>query len=139
MGYYTAFKFSYVLPKEKSNLSKKVGVEDFKTMLNELGVEIPDTITFQEKSKKPLETELVEFLETLETNPMLVENYGTIKWYEHEKDILAISRRFPKILFILEGEGEDSGDIWKKYFKNGKIQVCKAKITFDEFDESKLR
>lgn len=71
----------------------------------------------------------------------LVNDYSTddTKWYDHESEMLALSLKYPEYLFILEGEGERSGDIWKKYFKNGKMQVCKAKITFDEFDESKMR
>lgn len=60
------------------------------------------------------------------------------KWYDHEKHIKAFSLNHPEALFILNGEGEESGDIWVKYFKNGKMQKCKAKITFDEFNFEKL-
>ena len=60
------------------------------------------------------------------------------KWYEHEEEVAQFSKIYPDVLFELHGEGEESGDIWKKYFKNGKIQICNAKIIFDEFDESKL-
>jgi hypothetical protein len=42
-------------------------------------------------------------------------------------------------VFELIGEGEEAGEMWKKYFKNGKLQTCKATITFDRYDESKLR
>lgn len=61
------------------------------------------------------------------------------KWYDHESDMRELSRRFPNTLFELHGEGEDSGDIWVKYFKNGKMQSCEARIEFDPYDESKLR
>jgi hypothetical protein len=60
------------------------------------------------------------------------------KWYDYEKDMKAVSKKYPTTIFILEGEGEESGDIWKAYFLDGKMQKCKAKIIFDEFDESKL-
>lgn len=60
------------------------------------------------------------------------------KWYDHEADMLELSRRFPEELFELHGEGEEPGDIWIKYFKNGKMQSCFAKIIFDEFDEKKM-
>ena len=63
----------------------------------------------------------------------------TCKWYGHEEDMKQYSFRYPDTIFELSGEGEESGDIWKKYYKNGKVQVCKAIITFDEFDESKLK
>lgn len=60
------------------------------------------------------------------------------KWYEHEQDLKKFSKEHPDTLFELSGQGEDSGDIWKKYFKGGKMQVCKAQLTIDPFDENKL-
>jgi beta-glucanase (GH16 family) len=60
------------------------------------------------------------------------------KWYDHERHVAMISKKYPNVVFKLIGEGEESGDMWAKYFKNGMIQVCKAKITYDEFDENKL-
>lgn len=62
-----------------------------------------------------------------------------VKWYDHEKDMINVSKEYPELVFKLTGEGEEAGDLWHKYFKNGKKQVCEAKIVFDEFDESKLR
>ena len=61
------------------------------------------------------------------------------KWYESTNEILSFSKKYPNWLFTLTGEGEESGDMWKKYFLNGKVQEAKAKITFDEFDEKKLK
>ncbi|MGG1641835.1 hypothetical protein ACIFQM_11175 [Paenibacillus sp. NRS-1782] len=61
------------------------------------------------------------------------------KWYEHEADMRVFSKRFPDVLFQLSGDGEEAGDIWRKYFRNGKMQNCPGQITFEPFDESKLR
>lgn len=61
------------------------------------------------------------------------------KWYSHQKDMIEYSLRYPDTVFELSGEGEESGDIWKEYYKNGKVQVCKVVITFEKFDESKLK
>lgn len=67
------------------------------------------------------------------------ELYGErCKWYEHDEDMIKLSLQFPETVFCLYGEGEESGDLWYKYYKNGKKQICEAKITFDEYDESQL-
>jgi hypothetical protein len=63
----------------------------------------------------------------------------TTKWYENKEDMKTISAQFPRVLFTLKGEGEEAGDIWYKYFKNGKMQVCKAVITFPPFNENELK
>lgn len=60
------------------------------------------------------------------------------KWYSCEEDLKDFSAKHPDALFKLRGEGEESGDIWEAYFKNGKMQMCPAKIVFDDYDESKL-
>ena len=61
-----------------------------------------------------------------------------IKWYDHEEDIGNFSKLYPNQVFKLEGEGEESGDIWIKYFSNGKMQECPAIISFDNYDKGKL-
>lgn len=60
------------------------------------------------------------------------------KWYEHDNDMRKLSIRFPDSVFILSGEGEESGDVWKKYYMNGSLQEARGIITFDDFDPNKL-
>ena len=60
------------------------------------------------------------------------------KWYDHLQDMTEFSKRYPDHVFKLIGRGEENQDIWIEYYKNGKSQVCKAIIRFDEYDESKL-
>jgi len=38
----------------------------------------------------------------------------------------------------LFGEGEEAGDLWNEYFKNGKSQIERAKIVIETYDPSKL-
>jgi len=73
-------------------------------------------------------------IKQVDYNPLVEET----KWYGCEVDMKEVSKQYPKVLFKLIGEGEDAGDLWEAYFKNGKMQMCKAEITFQEFDESKL-
>lgn len=61
-----------------------------------------------------------------------------VKWYEHDEDMRELSKRFPETVFCLHGEGEESGDLWRTYYKNGKAQECNAKIVYDDYDENKL-
>ncbi len=60
------------------------------------------------------------------------------KWYEHQKHMKAFSKKYPKTVFKLSGEGEEAGDLWHEYYLNGKMQECKAKIVFDEFNKHLL-
>ena len=63
---------------------------------------------------------------------------GECKWYSHEQDMKEYSENAPDVLFTLNGEGEESGDVWVQYFKAGKCQTEKAKIQLAPFDETKL-
>lgn len=67
-----------------------------------------------------------------------LESDDECKWYDHEKEIKELSRKFPEIIFKLHGEGEENGDVWDKYFRDGKMQVCNAEMSIPPFDESKL-
>lgn len=62
-----------------------------------------------------------------------------VKWYSWKEHCIRVSKDFPNIVINIEGEGEESGDRWKAYIKNGKIQISKAVVTFEEFDEGKLK
>ncbi len=86
-----------------------------------------------------------DLLKTLEEMNILDYAFNTsfescdeVKWYEHEEDMREISKKFDSLVFILSGEGEDNFDSWRKYFLNGKMQECRARITYDSYDEKKL-
>ena len=59
---------------------------------------------------------------------------NSAKWYSWKKDLEMFSKKYPNIIFNMNGEGEEPGDIWQAYTKNGKTQVCKVKIEFDPLD-----
>jgi len=63
--------------------------------------------------------------------------YGSFecKWYDYEVDMKEISKSYPNILFTVEGEGEESGDSWKHYFKNGEDYRTEPEIIWPKFNE----
>ena len=63
---------------------------------------------------------------------------GQITWYRWNSDMRKVSTMFPDELLTISGVGEESGDIWKAYFLNGKAQICQARIVFEDFDKNKL-
>lgn len=61
-----------------------------------------------------------------------------VKWYTCFEDMKKYSKLHPDVLFTLFGDGEESGDSWVAYIRNGTEQYCPAKITYDKFDATKL-
>jgi hypothetical protein len=60
------------------------------------------------------------------------------KWYTFKEDMVELSKIYKDNLFKISRFGEEPRDIEDVYFKDGKLQICKAKIELDAFDESKL-
>ena len=60
------------------------------------------------------------------------------KWYDHDDDMKKLSKMYPGWIFKLHGEGEETGDLWNKYFKDGKEQYCEGKVVYPPYDESEL-
>ena len=56
----------------------------------------------------------------------------SVKWYDHSGDMIMISEIFPEMTFMLDGSGEDFGDLWHEYFKNGVCETCRGTITYEE-------
>lgn len=116
MGYYTQFELEIV--------KGESGVKEECTACNGTGGVTKDLITL-----------LCEKYEDLEYT---IQSGESSKWYDHEEDMLKISKLYPDVVFKLSGEGEEPGDIWVKYFQNGKVQSDKAVIKLAEFDPEKL-
>jgi hypothetical protein len=111
MGYYTSFKTTFIeVP------SREVGVEARKAF---------EQFPF-DGYERSMENMYADWTECF-------------KWYDHEQEMIEFSKFVPEIVIKLHGIGEEQGDEWYKYFKNGKMQVCRAIITFDPYDETKLK
>lgn len=72
-----------------------------------------------------------------------LDSYGdsadACKWYEHVKELKSFSSKYPGWLFTLDINGEETGDVRRVYFLNGKAQEEKARIVLEDFDENKLK
>lgn len=141
MGYYTDYELGYDLPEQEQSET----VKEFVASCRDNGVQIPIDIrqTFDEALS--LEVELEK-----ELNEDTPSGYGpwmhfvngnadSCKWYDHDDDMRWLSNKFPTVLFTLKGEGEESGDLWVKYYKGGKCQEARAEITFADYDEALLK
>ena len=64
--------------------------------------------------------------------------YYDVKWYDWHQHMLQVSKEFPKELILVEGMGEEQGDVWKAFFKSGKSEVVDAVLTFPQFDLKEL-
>lgn len=53
-----------------------------------------------------------------------------VKWYEYGEDMKSLSKLFPDRIFVLSGVGEEQGDEWKDYFKNGAVKTIKPVKTW---------
>lgn len=61
------------------------------------------------------------------------------KWYESAADMKKLSTEYPHALFQLDGQGDNSDDLWRQYWKNGKCQNIVAQIVYEPYDEAKLK
>ena len=54
------------------------------------------------------------------------------KWYDHDEDMVKLSLRFPDYTFILEGEGEENGDLWRTIYHDGQLECLNVKIVYEK-------
>lgn len=59
-------------------------------------------------------------------------SYDSCKWYDHDEDMVKLSLRFPDYTFILEGEGEETGDLWRTIYHDGQLERLNVKIVYEK-------
>ena len=109
MGYYTDYKISI----EKGEVKNEDEFEFFQ---------------FKLEKESGYQFDLSCNVLTLNCNVLTLNG----KWYDHEENLKETSEKFPHLTFLVEGEGEENGDIWKATVNNGTFTKVKAKIVFDE-------
>jgi len=82
------------------------------------------------KSIKPIEN-LVTFSDgARDAIDIFGKRYNATKWYDSRDDMIKLSIIYPKYLFQLKGIGEEKGDTWKEYYKNGHCDSRKMNVIF---------
>lgn len=79
-----------------------------------------------------------EFLDLFEkvTSYSFAHQLWEIKWYDSIKDMCIISKNYPRTIFSLSHEGEESGDIGIHYFHNGNYTGGQAQLIYPNFNHS---
>ena len=54
------------------------------------------------------------------------------KWYEHNEDMIELSKAFPDLNFCLHGVGEEQFDYWDCYYHNGESEECRVEWSIPE-------
>ena len=74
-----------------------------------------------------------DYLDSYNINMLFEE---PLKWYEHDADMIELSKEFPDQIFCLEGRGEDFPDFWIHYYHNGKMKQTVGQVVYDPVDLS---
>lgn len=57
-----------------------------------------------------------------------------VKWYDWQSNLEEITRQNPHLNIIVDGVGEEPGDIWRARVQNGVTKRVQATISFPELD-----
>lgn len=122
MGYYTYFWLDPPSPTKNCALSDK---EIAKRLVSGLLA----TEYWEDNEYLKAELEALDKLPDVDVLARVTDDLNSgvlcdhIKWYDHEDYMSDISEAIPDVYFILNGDGEDSDDLWRKYFFNGSMSA----------------
>lgn len=54
---------------------------------------------------------------------------GSITWYDWQNDMQRVSQKYPEVTFRIDGDGDESGDVWAAWFKNGKVKKWRLVVS----------
>lgn len=119
MGYYTQFTIQ-IFDKNGKDLTDEIQDES----------EIDDILLSLDKYPESMKS-LVSELKQDSFYGLLSEQ--ACKWYDHEEVLTELSKKYPKFVFRLFGNGEEQGDMWMKYFYNGKVSFVQPSLQWPDF------
>jgi hypothetical protein len=135
MGYYTEYSLTVDYSQAKDEAEKKKQSEIEEIQQSNISDELKNRLI--KDVEKTYQTSVItqnDVIDHLTYNPF----NNRCTWYEHTEDMWRVSKKYPNAIFSLYGNGEENGDMWVKYFMNGKVQTERAVITYADFDPEKL-
>ena len=98
------------------------------------------TIDTAEPTLQEVAGRMAQMEELAKTYEAILDSRCPASWYDHEEQMRRVSREWPDTLLTLRGTGEDPGDQWVKYFRNGRMQESRAEHWEPQaFDPALLR
>ena len=90
--------------------------------------------------KKVLQDDSFGFfvLDDDEEKAVSIPAFCSFQWVNRDKNLIEISKKYPDVLFMLHTQEEDV-EPTLHYYKNGKIQNAKVYVSYEQFDENKLK
>ena len=76
------------------------------------------------------------YFDSFSVQDLIENNADSCKWYEHDEEMIELSKEYPDYLFVLDGDGEETGDVWREFYKNGKTYEWKAVIKRPNYNGS---
>jgi hypothetical protein len=105
MGYYTDYTLHWQAPDD----ARWMGPRDLWAARHAKGAE----------ALKPETAKLIAFEAVLNEHNVRSSTEG--KWYAYHDDMLSLSKSLPGYLFVLLGQGEETGDVWRKFYTAGNL------------------
>lgn len=90
------------------------------------------TISLIEGDEEQYEQMLKELAEKTDYSE-IEDEFFNAKWYDCEEDCIEISKKYPDILFQVDGDGEETPDFWSCRFKAGVPEHVECGIEKPEF------
>lgn len=59
------------------------------------------------------------------------------KWYNSKEDMIQLSKKFPELLFSVDAAGEEPGDLWQAWARNGKYKRIEPELVWPKVDLDK--
>lgn len=89
---------------------------------------------------EPKSVEFLNFFTFYDTKGQLTPSYGhdesfcmfggePVAQWDHEREMHEISMNEKTTIFILDGEGEEQGDVWRMFFYNGVQRTWHQEMT----------